>query len=87
MTLVQVRSWEGVEHLDGVDTLLVHLLAEAGAAWALESFAAGPNEARLDCLREPLRRHRRFHVLALLCSNHGDAAAALDLWKACITSP
>ncbi len=77
----QVRQWEGVEHLDGVDTLLVRLLAAAHADWALEAFAAGPNEARLDLLRLPLSEARRYHVLALLSSNHGDAAAALRLWR------
>ena len=77
----QVRQWEGVEHLDGVDTLLVRLLAGSRADWALEAFAAGPNEARLDLLREPLADAHRYHVLALLSSNHGDAAAALRLWR------
>ena len=45
---VQVRHWEGAEALDGIDTLLVHLLADADSAAALESFAAAPNEARAD---------------------------------------
>ena len=45
---VQVRHWEGAEALDGIDTLLVHLLADADSAAALESFAAAPNEARSD---------------------------------------
>ncbi len=40
----QVRQWEGAEALDGIDTLLVHLLADADSAAALESFAAAPNE-------------------------------------------
>ena len=40
----QVRHWEGAEVLDGIDTLLVHLLADADSAAALESFAAAPNE-------------------------------------------
>ena len=40
----QVRHWEGAEALDGIDTLLVHLLADADSAAALESFAAAPNE-------------------------------------------
>ncbi|BDA48080.1 Transforming growth factor-beta receptor-associated protein [Coccomyxa sp. Obi] len=79
--LLEVRQWEGVEHLDGVDTLLVRLLAAAHADWALEAFAAGPNEARLDLLHAPLSEARRYHVLALLSSNHGDAAAALRLWR------
>lgn len=42
----QVRQWEGAEALDGIDTLLVHLLADADSAAALESFAAAPNEVR-----------------------------------------
>ena len=46
--VVQVRQWEGAEALDGIDTLLVHLLADADSAAALESFAAAPNEARSD---------------------------------------
>ena len=41
--LEQVRQWEGAEALDGIDTLLVHLLADAESAAALESFAAAPN--------------------------------------------
>ena len=43
-----MRHWEGAEALDGIDTLLVHLLADADSAAALESFAAAPNEARAD---------------------------------------
>lgn len=79
----QVRHWEGVEFLEGIDTLLVRLLVAVRADWALEAFAAGPNEARLELLRAPLLDACRFHVLALLSSNHGDPAAALRIWKAC----
>jgi hypothetical protein len=77
----QVRHWEGVQQLDGVDTLLAHLLADAGSAAELEAFAAAPNEARLDVLSAGLRARRQHHVLALLSANSGDAAGALALWK------
>ncbi len=46
LVVKQVRQWEGAEALDGIDTLLVHLLADADSAAALESFAAAPNEVQ-----------------------------------------
>ena len=49
----QVRHWEGAEALDGIDTLLVHLLADADSAAALESFAAAPNEVRCRAACRP----------------------------------
>ncbi len=168
---MQVRHWEGAEALDGIDTLLVHLLADADSATALESFAAAPNEARsgpmlshrrqfgfswprisqwvpawahhkkdlgmaapwsiagilapvkgsscllvvykgaaevslqhrvgccqheenmcqgrrwlqvrLELVEEALREKKRFHALALLCSNSGASEEALTLWQVC----
>lgn len=40
-------------------------------------------QVRLEFVEEALRKRRRFHALALLYSNSGASAKALDLWKVC----
>ena len=63
-TAGQVRHWEGAEALDGIDTLLVHLLADADSAAALESFAAAPNEV---CCRASQQPHDLQLARFVLC--------------------
>ena len=38
-------------------------------------------QVRLEYVEEALRERRRFHALALLCSNSGASAEALTLWQ------
>lgn len=57
LPVAQVRHWEGAEALDGIDTLLVHLLADANSAAALESFAAAPNEVGCCTIRHLCNLH------------------------------
>jgi hypothetical protein len=76
-----VRKREGVEARDGIDTLLVALLCEAGAQRQLRAFAAGRNAARVTEVSVVLQEHGETHVLALLHANNGEVAVALRLWK------
>lgn len=78
---MQVRHREGVECLDAIDTLLVHLLADGGDVARLEAFAAAPNQAVLPAVRGALEARGRYHALALLAAGAGNVAAALCLWK------
>ena len=41
-------------------------------------------QVRLEYVEETLRDRRRFHALALLCSNSGASAEALTLWQVCL---
>ena len=38
-------------------------------------------QVRLEHVEKTLRDRRRFHALALLCSNSGASAEALTLWQ------
>ena len=81
----QVREWEGVEALDGIDTLAVHLLAEGTPATAssLSHFAAQPNHVSLLAVERILANRGLVHAMALLCSQHGEPRRALQLWQVC----
>ena len=67
---------------DGVDALAAVLLAELGAAGGLEALLAAPNAAPLAAVAGALRRCGRWHALALLSAQRGDADGALRVWQA-----
>lgn len=70
-----------MEAAEGVDTLVVHLLADLTGAKDLERFAAAPNQVAVEQVSALLRERGKFHSLALLYAGHGRPREALLLWK------
>ena len=81
MDLFQVREREGVDAADGIDTLLVYLLAELDDDSRLASFAEGPQKVTPDVVAGLLQRKGQSDTLAQLYSAAGQPAAGLALWK------
>jgi len=77
----QVRGQEGVQSLEGIDTLLVQLLVQLGDAAQLATLAAGHSRVAVDQVFEPLRDAQRFHALALLHAARDEPEQALELWR------
>ena len=80
-TMLQVREQEGVDVADGVDTLLVYLLAETEDAPGLAGFAEGPQQAAPALVAGLLQRKGQSDALAQLYAGAGQPAAGLALWK------
>ena len=78
---MQVREREGVDAVDGIDTLLVYLLAELEDVPRLVSFADGPQQVTPHVVAGLLQRKGRSDTLAQLYAGAGQAAAGLALWK------
>ena len=76
-----MREREGVDAADGVDTLLVYLLAEIDDEVRLASFADGPQQVTPDVVAGLLQRKGKSDTLAQLYAGTGQAAAGLALWK------
>ena len=76
-----MRGQEGVQLLDGIDTLLVQLLVQVGDAAQLAAVAGGHSRTSVDQVFEPLRSARRFHALALLHAARDEPEHALELWR------
>jgi len=81
MYLFQVREREGVDAADGIDTLLVYLLAELDDDSRLASFAEGPQQVTPDVVAGLLQRKGQSDTLAQLYAAAGQPAAGLALWK------
>ena len=79
--LFQVREREGVDAADGIDTLLVYLLAELDDDSRLASFAEGPQQVTPDVVAGLLQRKGQSDTLAQLYAAAGQPAAGLALWK------
>lgn len=77
----QVREQEGVDAADGVDTLLVYLLAQLEDEPRLAGFAEGRQQAAPGQLASLLQRKGQSDSLALLYTAAGKPAAGLALWK------
>ena len=77
----QVRGQEGMQLLEGIDTLLVQLLVQLGDAARLAALAAGHSRVAVHQVFEPLRDARRFHALALLHAARDEPEQALELWR------
>ena len=84
---MQVRTREGVEALDGIDTLAVHLLAELGRTTTLESLSSSSNAVDLQAVTPVLQRHQQWHALAILEAANDQATGALDIWKVRLNLP
>lgn len=68
--------------MDGIDTLLVHLLAAVGNAEGLGSFAAKPNQVVTELVAPQLQQQPQYlHALALLYAGSNQAEAALLIWQ------
>lgn len=78
---MQVREREGVDAVDGIDTLLIYLLAELEDVPRLVSFADGPQQVTPQVVAGLLQRKGRSDTLAQLYAGAGQAAAGLALWK------
>ena len=78
---MQVREQEGVDAAEGVDTLLVYLLAELEDAPRLAGFAEGPQQAAPALVAGLLQRKGQSDTLAQLYAGAGQPAAGLALWK------
>ena len=75
---------EGLDFADGIDTLILHLLASLSPARVadLEAFAAQPNSAVAGSqLRQLLQQRQLFQVLALVQGRAGEVEAALQTWQ------
>ena len=75
---------EGTDCADGIDTLILHLLASLSPARVpiLEAFAAQPNSAVAGSqLRQLLQQRQLFQVLALVQGRAGEVEAALQTWQ------
>jgi hypothetical protein len=79
--LFRARELPGVIHLDGVDTLLMHLLIDLDAASETEAFAAIPNAVVLHQVAPRLETKGWMHSLATLQAAHGSAEPALRIWR------
>lgn len=77
----QVREQDGVDAADGIDTLLVYLLAELEDAPRLTGFAEGPQQAAPALVADLLQRKGQSDTLAQLYAGAGQPAAGLALWK------
>lgn len=84
---MQVREREGVDAADGIDTLLVYLLAELEDAPRLATFAEGPQQVITQVVAGLLQRKGQSDTLAQLYAGAGQAAAGLALWKVTTSSP
>lgn len=80
---LQVREQDGIDVADGVDTLLVYLLAELEDAPRLTGLAEGPQQAAPALLADLLQRKGQSDTLAQLYAGAGQPAAGLALWKVC----
>ena len=81
---LQVRVREGTDCADGIDTLILHLLALLSPARVadLEAFAAQPNSTVAGSqLRQLLQQRQLFQVLALVQGRAGKVEAALQTWQ------
>ena len=81
---LQVRLREGTDCADGIDTLILHLLASLSPARVadLEAFAAQSNSAVAGSqLRQLLQQRQLFQVLALVQGRAGEVEAALQTWQ------
>lgn len=83
---LQVREREGVDAADGIDTLLVYLLAELEDAPRLATFADGQQQVTPEVVAGLLQRKGQSDTLAQLYAGAGQAAAGLALWKVTISS-
>lgn len=77
----QVRRRDGVEALDGVDTLAIHLLALLGWTTELDRLAAGSSGASLESVAPLLQQQGQWHSLAMLSVARGRPEDALQIWK------
>lgn len=83
---MQVREREGVDAADGIDTLLVYLLAELDDEARLASFADGSQQVTPHVVAGLLQRKGQSDTLAQLYAGAGQAAAGLALWKVSLCS-
>ncbi len=72
---------EGVECLEGIDTLLMHLLLDLDASREASAFAAVPNRVDSGEVAARLRARGWTHALATLWAARGEAEAALGMWR------
>ena len=70
---------------DGIDTLLVYLLAELEDAPRLATFADGQQQVTPEVVAGLLQRKGQSDTLAQLYAGAGQAAAGLALWKVTIS--
>lgn len=83
--LLQARAMEGVQCMPGVDTLLMHLLIDLGAAREAAAFAAVPHHVAAAAAAPRLQAAGWHHALAALWAAAGDAPAALGVWEQLIS--
>ncbi|KAI3428666.1 hypothetical protein D9Q98_007489 [Chlorella vulgaris] len=79
--LFRARMIAGVQCLEGVDTLLLLLLADLGAARQVAAFAAVPNQVDAAAVEPRLAAEQWHHALATLHAARGEADLALRIWR------
>ncbi len=80
--LFRARVLPEVSTLDGVDTLLMHLLIDLDAAQEAAAFAAVvPHAIKPEFVAERLERAGWKHALATVWAATGNAEPALKIWK------
>lgn len=70
-----------MEALDGIDTLIAHLLAVLGSTTRLEALASSKNAARLEELIPVFQLHSQWPALALFKEARGKFKEAIHIWK------
>jgi hypothetical protein len=83
--LLRARELPGIIHLDGIDTLLMHLFVDLGMHEQAAAFATMPNHVVLDCISTRLTQLDWHHTVATLTAASGHASEALAIWKQIIT--
>ena len=78
---VQVRGQPGVQALQGVDSLAVHLLACTGSRAELRELLQQPTHALLGPLQPVLEAHGCLDALGLLQAARGHSQLALSTWQ------
>jgi len=78
---LQARQLPGTITLDGVDSLLLHLLLDLGATTQVNAFASIPNAVHVEAVAQRLEAAGLRHALATLWASKGEAGPALTIWR------
>lgn len=65
---------------EGVDTLLMHLYCQLGAAAEIQQLASRPNSCLIEDLEGPLRKGGHLEALAWLLEGKGQLERAVSVW-------
>lgn len=84
--LLRARELPGIVHLDGIDTLLMHLFIDLRMHEQAAAFASMPNKVVLESVAPRLEQLGWHHSRATLTAARGHVPEALAIWKHIICS-